>query len=283
MTTVDAPNVHNVAVEGTFDDCQDLVKALFADAGLRERVGPGRHELDQLGPGGGPDRLLRERGRGRGPVRRGVPTGQLRQHPGRVDRPPRRRPHRAADHRLQQQRHPHPLGPERRPGPDRRWCPRSAPAWTSRSRPTTSACCSSCWAGTAPPPPTLMARFRGVGSVEAPHDPTIVAASLDDAATLAEIADLHRRTGYLADPHTAVGIGAARACRGARPSRTGRWCAWPRPTRPSSPTRSSRPPASARRCPPHLADLLERPERYDLLGTTSTRCAPTWSRAPGAN
>ena len=32
MTTVDAPNVHNVAVEGTFDDCQDLVKAMFADA-----------------------------------------------------------------------------------------------------------------------------------------------------------------------------------------------------------------------------------------------------------
>jgi threonine synthase len=39
MTTVDAPNVHNVAVEGTFDDCQDLVKALFADADLRERIG----------------------------------------------------------------------------------------------------------------------------------------------------------------------------------------------------------------------------------------------------
>lgn len=34
MTTVDAPNVHNVAVEGTFDDCQDIVKALFADPGL---------------------------------------------------------------------------------------------------------------------------------------------------------------------------------------------------------------------------------------------------------
>ncbi len=37
MTTVTAPNVHNLAVEGTFDDCQDLVKALFADAEFRER------------------------------------------------------------------------------------------------------------------------------------------------------------------------------------------------------------------------------------------------------
>ncbi len=31
MTTVEAPNIHTVALEGAFDDCQDLVKALFAD------------------------------------------------------------------------------------------------------------------------------------------------------------------------------------------------------------------------------------------------------------
>jgi len=31
MTSVDAPNVHNIAIGGTFDDCQDLVKQLFAD------------------------------------------------------------------------------------------------------------------------------------------------------------------------------------------------------------------------------------------------------------
>ena len=37
MTTVDEPNVHTVAVEGTFDDCQDLVKAMFNDAAFRER------------------------------------------------------------------------------------------------------------------------------------------------------------------------------------------------------------------------------------------------------
>ncbi|MCB1038908.1 MAG: threonine synthase [Acidimicrobiales bacterium] len=39
MTTVDEPNVHNVAVEGTFDDCQDLVKRMFADAAFRDAVG----------------------------------------------------------------------------------------------------------------------------------------------------------------------------------------------------------------------------------------------------
>ena len=35
MTTVRAANIANIAVDGTFDDCQDLVKAMFADAPFR--------------------------------------------------------------------------------------------------------------------------------------------------------------------------------------------------------------------------------------------------------
>jgi threonine synthase len=38
MTTVEAANAHAVAIEGTFDDCQDIVKALFADAVLRREL-----------------------------------------------------------------------------------------------------------------------------------------------------------------------------------------------------------------------------------------------------
>ena len=38
MTTVAAENVHNVAIEGTFDDCQALVKAMFNDAAFRARL-----------------------------------------------------------------------------------------------------------------------------------------------------------------------------------------------------------------------------------------------------
>jgi threonine synthase len=38
MTTVTAANVDNVAIEGTFDDCQALVKALFNDAAVRRRL-----------------------------------------------------------------------------------------------------------------------------------------------------------------------------------------------------------------------------------------------------
>jgi threonine synthase len=35
MTSVDSPNVFNIALDGTFDDCQAMVKAMFADEGFR--------------------------------------------------------------------------------------------------------------------------------------------------------------------------------------------------------------------------------------------------------
>lgn len=38
MTTARADNVHNIAINGTFDDCQALVKALFNDLERRDRL-----------------------------------------------------------------------------------------------------------------------------------------------------------------------------------------------------------------------------------------------------
>jgi threonine synthase len=38
MTTVDSPNVHTVAIDGNFDDCQDLIKAMFGDAAFRDEL-----------------------------------------------------------------------------------------------------------------------------------------------------------------------------------------------------------------------------------------------------
>ena len=38
MTTVDAPNVHAIALDGTFDDCQALVKAMFNHARFRDEL-----------------------------------------------------------------------------------------------------------------------------------------------------------------------------------------------------------------------------------------------------
>ena len=38
MTTVADANVHNIAIDGTFDDCQALVKAMFNDQPFRDRL-----------------------------------------------------------------------------------------------------------------------------------------------------------------------------------------------------------------------------------------------------
>lgn len=38
MTTIDSPNVFNIALEGTFDDCQNMVKAMFNDKKFRAEM-----------------------------------------------------------------------------------------------------------------------------------------------------------------------------------------------------------------------------------------------------
>ena len=74
MTTVGKANVHNIALEGTFDDCQAHVKAMFADAPFPRPRAAVRRQLDQLGAHHGPDRLLLHRRPGAG---RAGPAGQL--------------------------------------------------------------------------------------------------------------------------------------------------------------------------------------------------------------
>ena len=41
MFALDDPNIHNLAIEGTFDDCQDLVKAITGDAPFKARFAIG--------------------------------------------------------------------------------------------------------------------------------------------------------------------------------------------------------------------------------------------------
>jgi threonine synthase len=64
----------------------------------------------------------------------------------------------------------------------------------------------------------IMADFRATGRMAVP-EPVWQAVrrefagfALDDAATLAEIARIKQDYGYIADPHSAIGIAAARAC-----------------------------------------------------------------------
>ena len=146
MTTVDAGNVFNVAVEGTFDDCQALVKAMFNDASFRDDVRMSGRQQHQLGARHAPSRLLRDGRGGAGGFRRPPADPLLGAH--RQLRRRVRRLHRRADGRAgepaggreQPQRHPHPRAPRRRPLDGRRCTRRSAPRWTSRPAATSSGC-----------------------------------------------------------------------------------------------------------------------------------------------
>ena len=79
------------------------------------------------------------------------------------------------------------------------------------------------------------------------------------------IADLYQRTGYLADPHTAVGIGAARRrCGGDPDGRAPVVCmATAHPAK--FPDAVEQATGVRPALPDHLADLFDRPERYDVL------------------
>jgi threonine synthase len=85
---------------------------------------------------------------------------------------------------------------------------------------------------------------------------------LDDPGTEAEIRRLHATCGYLADPHTAIGIAAARAHR----------CSHGVPTVAMATAHPAKFPDAIQRAigvrpalPPRLADLMERPEHFTVL------------------
>jgi threonine synthase len=85
---------------------------------------------------------------------------------------------------------------------------------------------------------------------------------LDDAGTEAEIARLHAATGYLADPHTAIGIAAARA----HPAPQAVPMVAMATAHPAKfPEAVARATGVHPALPPALADLLARPEHYVTL------------------
>ena len=210
MTTVDEPNVHNVAIEGTFDDCQDLVKAMFADEVFRDQMQLGAMNsinwarvVAQITYYVTAQMVI-----GR-PCTFAVPTGNF----GNVLAGWYARKMGTPIERF--------IIGSNRNDILTRWVERGDLV-TDEVVPTLSPSMDiqvssnlerllfelldRDGARTA----ELMVRFRALGSVEAPRDPSFAAARVDDDETVAVIRDIHERYGYLIDPHTAVGIGAAR-------------------------------------------------------------------------
>ena len=260
MTTVQAPNVHNVAVEGTFDDCQDLVKALFADIEFRERVRLSAMNsinwarvmaqvvyyvttVARLGrcsfavPSGNFGNIFS----GWIAERMGLPIDQLVIGSNSNDILTRW----ATDGSLVAQE----VVPTFSPSMDIQVSSnheRLLFELSGRDGVRTA---------------ELLTRFRGLGSVEAPRTTRFGAASLDDRETLAVIRDVHAATGVLVDPHTAVGIGAARDQRRGDSPMVALATAHPAKFPDAVEQATGIRPA----LPARLADLLEREERYDVL------------------
>jgi threonine synthase len=209
MTTVDEPNVHNVAIEGTFDDCQDLVKAMFADEVFRDQMQLGAMNSINWG------RVLAqipyyvaaqlEVGH---PCTFAVPTGNF----GNVLAGWYARKMGTPIERFIIGSNTNDIlarwvtgGALVTEGVVPTWSPSMDIQVSSNLERLLFDLLDRDGARTA----DLMIRFREIGSVEAPRDPSFAAARIDDRETIDVIRDVYERYGYLIDPHTAVGIGAA--------------------------------------------------------------------------
>jgi threonine synthase len=273
MTTVDAPNVHAVAVEGTFDDCQDLVKAMFADEPFRARLQLGAvnsinwarvmaqivyYATSAMSLGGG---------LGGRPVSFAVPTGNFGNiFAGWV----------ASEMGLPVTQLV--IGSNRNDILTRflhsglmhvtTVVPTLSPSMDIQVSSNFERLLFELNHGDGGLTAEQMHQFRSTGSLILEPDQfdritsLFSGARVDDAATVAMIGELHRTTGMLVDPHTAVGIGAGRVCRHdttvpmvalatAHPAK------FPDAVEQAT---GSRPPL-----PVHLADLFERRERTAVL------------------
>jgi threonine synthase len=271
MTTVPSANVHAIAIEGTFDDCQDLVKAMFADARFRAR-----HHLSAVNSInwarvmaqvvyyvaaavalGAPDR----------PVSFAVPTGNF----GNV----------YAAHVARKMGLPISelvIGTNRNDilarflndgamtiaGVEPSLSPSMDIQISSNFERLYFELKSRDGAAVA----AAFKSFRATGTLPASTEEwrhareLFAAARVDDEATVAEIAMTYRMTGELLDPHSAIAVAAARR---ARRDPTAAMVALATAHPAKFPEAVERATGIRPRLPMRMADLLDRPERIEVL------------------
>ena len=222
MTTVPSANVHNIAIDGSFDDCQDLVKAMFADEPFRRRhrlaavnsinfarvmaqvvyyvvaaraLGVGSEGVSFTVPSGNFGNVYA----GYAAHRMGLDIAQLVVGSNRNDILARF----LASGRLE----------------IREVIPTISPSMDIQVSSNLERLLFELQGRNGAATAGTVERLRATGSVElapaamAALHPLWSGAKVDEPETLAIIGDTYRRTGRLIDPHTAVGVGAARACR----------------------------------------------------------------------
>ncbi len=274
MTTVDEPNVHNVAVDGTFDDCQDLVKTMFADEVLRRDLSlSAMNSINwarvmaqvvyyvtaaaAVAPGGAPVSFSVPTGNfgnvlaGWVARRTGLSTDQLVIASNRNDILTRWLT----------------SGVMETQGVE----PTISPAMDIQVSSNHERLLFELLGRDAERTADAMARFHAEGRLDlrpeqvpglADAGEVFDAASFDDDATRAEIRRTYDDTGVVLDPHTAVGVAAARRVR--RDPDVPMVC-----LATASPAKFPEAVEQAigirPELPPHLADLYDRVERYDEL------------------
>ncbi|CAN5299081.1 threonine synthase [soil metagenome] len=270
MTSVDEPNVHNVAVEGTFDDCQDAVKAMFADGGFRDSVRLSAMNSINWARVMAQTVYYATAARtvgGGGPVAYAVPTGNF----GNVFAGWVARRTGTPISQLVVGSNSNDLLT--------RWLasgvmeargvhPTISPAMDIQVSSNVERLLFELYERNASLLVDRMTHLRAEGSVQTgdTHLATVTevfdGASFDDDATRAEIRRTHDATGVVLDPHTAVGVAAARRARRdpevpmivlgtAHPAK------FPDAVEAALGLRPS--------LPDHLADLLARPEHFETL------------------
>jgi len=270
MTTLTDPNVHAVAIEGTFDDCQDMVKAMFADEPFRVR-----NDLSAVNSINWA-RVMAQTvyyiwasqilGRRSEPTTFCVPTGNF----GNVFAG-----HVAARMGLPVQRFvvasnsndilSRLIETGEMVAAD--VVPTLSPSMDIQISSNLERLLVELLDGNGPATAELLASFRSTGRASlTPEQHQRLRAEfagdrIDDSRTLGIMAEVHSRHGMLVDPHTAVGIGVAEMMR--RPGETVVTLSTAHPAK--FPDAVAEATGVVPDLPAHLSDLCERPERYETL------------------
>ena len=270
MTTVESPNVHAVAIEGTFDDCQDLVKAMFADSAFRDElrlsavnsINWARVMAQTVYYATAAQALG-------GPITACVPTGNF----GNVLAGwiARRMGAPIADFILASNANDI-LTRFVNDGDmsTREVVPTLSPSMDIQVSSNFERLLFEINGRDGGMTAEQLAHFRNTGTLSIEGDQraefisgSFRAARCDDAATLAEIGRVYRSTGILIDPHTATGTYAASRLGGAAPDVPIVTLATAHPAK--FPDAVERATGIRPELPPHLADLLDRPERTQTI------------------
>jgi len=273
MTTVDAPNVRNIAIEGSFDDCQDLVKAMFGDLAFRDAM-----RLSAINSINWARILAQvvyyvyagvrvQAETGRAPVFT-VPTGNFGNvYAGYVAKSmglPVSRLIVATNandilHRF------YTTGRMERRGV----VPTISPSMDIQISSNFERLLFDLYGRDGAAVAATMKHFRDNGPFDLSPDIMARLSSVfasgrkDDAETTAIIRDIYRRYDYVLDPHTAVGIGVAQDWKRAHPDDVMVTLATAHPAKFPDAVKAAT--DVAPELPAHLAGLMTRPERYDML------------------